>query len=282
MKTLSVINDEKKLAIELQKLAPELTSNEIQIYISSTKHQKLSEIEDVNTFVRFQTSIDSWAKLLGLAKPDPQELQEMTETISNLYPNFTIQDLELSVASYLKNELEIEEKPYGRLSIYFITRVLNGYKSYRAKSIVNARQAMAKHEQSTKKEIDEQQRVQTFKEFLTLAKAFSDSGETYLDLGHRLFEYITNNKIIIITQEDWDKKLEEATEHVKVETKKEYLATYMGKLLSGLSETKKAPESEIDPKKISITAKRLIVNNWLNSINLQQELDKVTIEKILK
>lgn len=283
MKTLSVINDENMLVNKLQQLAPELSHNEIKIYVSSIKHQKLSEIEDVNTFLRFQQTIDMWAKLLGLAKPDPQELLETTEAISNLYPNFTLNDLEVSINLYLRTELEVEDKPYGRLSIYFITRVLNAYKSYRSKSIVNARQAVEKHDKTTTTAPDDSQRIETFKEFLKIAKSISDSGEMYLDLGHRLFDYITKNKLTIITQKRWDEKLQQAEELVKAEAKKQYVKQYMGSLIAGeTNNLKNNTAQEVDLVKKQTTAKRIIVNEWLKKIDIIGELQEVTIDKILK
>ena len=114
--------------LKQQKTTSKLESMETQIF-NANLSKKIAEFDslDDGNLVKVLTL---WRTYLGVKEEMTAfELDLNISHIKEMYPEYTLDMIKMAIKCSMKGELKCDTKPYGSFSPFYISTILNAYKS---------------------------------------------------------------------------------------------------------------------------------------------------------
>jgi hypothetical protein len=248
--------------------------------IFNKKHtdRTLKEIDSSNKaeITEITKIIAQWGYALGITVV-AQDLVTLNNFIRENFPNLNIFDLKVCVklVSVDSDLLETDAEHYGKLTMIYVSKVLKAYERYRSTVCFGVRQKVIKLEQDNKPPMPKEERIKNFKELLIDAKSILEKGELYGDTGEVIYNFIRHNKLVNIDDE-LIKKAMESGERQFSEAVIDSKRGNLKKMINDVSFTATKKE-EI----VRRGARRYVANFWIDIMNLEDMLKKLTYEMLL-
>jgi hypothetical protein len=257
---------------------PNTNPNDILIFNKKITDRTLKEINSSNKaeITEITKIIAQWGYALGITVV-AQDLVTLNNFIRENFPNLNIFDLKVCVrlVSIDSDLLETDAEHYGKLTMIYVSKVLKAYEKYKSTVCFGVRQKVLKLEEANKEPISKEERLKNFKELLVNAKKIVDKGELYDDLGEVIYNFIRHNKLVNIDDE-LIKKAMESGERQFLEAVSDSKKGNLKKMINDVSfnATKK---EEI----VRRGARRYVANFWIDVMELDNMLKKLTYEMLL-
>lgn len=246
---------------------PNSTKTEVSIYNAHTDIgvKKLKNFDTLEDLALMNSYIMRWAKNFGLAFPSSDDLNMFSNFIRKNYPTLNIIDIDecINLATTDSLHLPKDVKPYGELSCFYISRVLNAYKLYKNDVVAKVRKEASKLLIEENNVPSEAEQLESFKQILILAKETLNSGRFYYDSGNILFMFIYKNKLV---------NIEELSEEALKYGERQFNADAKKTVDTATSKVNKRFIEEINltkRQKIVNYAKKYVVNDWIKKTDIQ-------------
>jgi hypothetical protein len=257
---------------------PNTNPNDILIFNKKHTDRTLKEIDSSNKaeITEITKIIAQWGYALGITVV-AQDLVTLNNFIRENFPNLNIFDLKVCVklVSVDSDLLETDAEHYGKLTMIYVSKVLKAYERYRSTVCFGVRQKVIKLEQDNKPPMPKEERIKNFKELLIDAKSILEKGELYGDTGEVIYNFIRHNKLVNIDDE-LIKKAMESGERQFSEAVIDSKRGNLKKMINDVSFTATKKE-EI----VRRGARRYVANFWIDIMNLEDMLKKLTYEMLL-
>ena len=257
---------------------PKASQNDILIYNKKQTERKLKDISnsDKAEMKEITQTIAQWGYALGITVI-AQDLITLNTFIRENFPNINIFDLKVCVklVSVDSDLLETDAEHYGKLTMIYVSKVLKAYERYRSTVCFGVRQKVMKLEQDNKPPMPKEERIKNFKELLIDAKSVVEKGELYGDTGEVIYNFIRHNKLVNIDDE-LIKKAMESGERQFSEAVSDSKRGNLKKMINDVSFTATKKE-EI----VRRGARRYVANFWIDIMDLEDMLKKLTYEMLL-
>jgi len=257
---------------------PNTNPNDILIFNKKHTDRTLKEIDSSNKaeITEITKIIAQWGYALGITVV-AQDLVTLNNFIRENFPNLNIFDLKVCVklVSVDSDLLETDAEHYGKLTMIYVSKVLKAYERYRSTVCFGVRQKVIKLEQDNKPPMPKEERIKNFKELLIDAKSILEKGELYGDTGEVIYNFIRHNKLVNIDDE-LIKKAMESGERQFSEAVIDSKRGNLKKMINDVSFTATKKE-EI----VRRGARRYVANFWIDIMDLEDMLKKLTYEMLL-
>jgi len=257
---------------------PNTNPNDILIFNKKHTDRTLKEIDSSNKaeITEITKIIAQWGYALGITVV-AQDLVTLNNFIRENFPNLNIFDLKVCVrlVSTDSDLLETDAEHYGKLSMIYVSKTLKAYETYKSTVCFGVRQKVLKLEEANKPPMSKEERIKNFKELIVDAKSIVEKGELYGDAGEVIYNFIRHNKLITI-DDDLIKKAMESGERQFSEAVSDSKRGNLKKMINDVSFTATKKE-EI----VRRGARRYVANFWVNKMNLDDMLKKLTYEMLL-
>jgi hypothetical protein len=257
---------------------PNTNPNDILIFNKKHTDRTLKEIDSSNKaeITEITKIIAQWGYALGITVV-AQDLVTLNNFIRENFPNLNIFDLKVCVrlVSTDSDLLETDAEHYGKLTMIYVSKVLKAYERYRSTVCFGVRQKVMKLEQDNKPPMPKEERIKNFKELLIDAKSVVEKGELYGDTGEVIYNFIRHNKLVNIDDE-LIKKAMESGERQFSEAVSDSKRGNLKKMINDVSFTATKKE-EI----VRRGARRYVANFWIDIMDLEDMLKKLTYEMLL-
>lgn len=257
---------------------PNTNPNDILIFNKRHSDRTLKEINNSNKseVAEITKTIAQWGYALGITVAS-QDLITLNTFIRENFPNLNIFDLKVCVklVSIDSDLLETDAEHYGKLTMIYVSKVLKAYETYRSTVCFNVRQKVLKIEEDNKPKISNEERLKNFKELLTDAKEKVEKGEVFEDLGEVVYNFVRHNKLIKMDKVLIDKAMESGEKEFRnavSDSKKGNLK----KIINDVSFTATKKEDMVRRG-----ARRYVAQFWIDNMDLQETLKKLTYEMLL-
>jgi hypothetical protein len=262
---------------------PNTNPNDILIFNKKHTDRTLKEIDSSNKaeITEITKIIAQWGYALGITVV-AQDLVTLNNFIRENFPNINIFDLKVCVrlVSTDSDLLETDAEHYGKLSMIYVSKILKAYETYKSTVCFNVRQKVLKIEESNKPKISKEERLENFKQLLIDAKEKVQKGEVFEDLGEVVYNFIKHNKLMPITKGNIDQKLiDDAMQSGEREFRNAVSDSQRGnlkKIINDVSFTSNKKE-----EMVRRGARRYVSQLWINKMNLEDMLKKLTYEMLL-
>jgi hypothetical protein len=257
---------------------PNTNPNDILIFNKKHTDRTLKEIDSSNKaeITEITKIIAQWGYALGITVV-AQDLVTLNNFIRENFPNLNIFDLKVCVrlVSTDSDLLETDAEHYGKLSMIYVSKILKAYETYKSTVCFGVRQKVLKLEEANKPPMSKEERIKNFKELIVDAKSIVEKGELYGDTGEVIYNFIRHNKLVTIDDE-LIKKAMESGERQFSEAVSDSKRGNLKKMINDVSFTATKKE-EI----VRRGARRYVANFWINKMNLDDMLKKLTYEMLL-
>jgi hypothetical protein len=257
---------------------PKASQNDILIYNKKQTERKLKEISnsDKAEMKEITQAIAQWGYALGITVV-AQDLITLNNFVRENFPNLNIFDLKVCVrlVSIDSDLLVTDAEHYGKLTMIYVSKVLKAYESYRNTVCFGVREKITKLEQENKPPMSKEERLKNFRELLVDAKNTVEKGEFYGDTGEVIYNFVRHNKLVNIDDE-LIKKAMESGERQFIEAVSDSKRGNLKKMINDVSFTATKKE-EI----VRRGARRYVANFWIDVMDLEDMLKKLTYEMLL-
>ena len=257
---------------------PKASQNDILIYNKKQTERKLKDISnsDKAEMKEITQAIAQWGYALGITVI-AQDLVALNSFIRENFPNINIFDLKVCVrlVSIDSDLLETDAEHYGKLTMIYVSKVLKAYESYKNGVCFGIRQKITKLEQENKPPMSKEERLKNFKELLIDAKNTVEKGEFYGDTGEVIYNFVRHNKLLNMDKVLIDKAMLSGESQFS-EAVSDSKRGNLKKMINDVNFTATKKE-EI----VRRGARRYVANAWLDIMDLQDMLKKLTYEMLL-
>jgi hypothetical protein len=257
---------------------PNTHQNDILIYNKKQTERKLKEIKnsDKAEVMEITKTIAQWGYALGITVI-AEDLVTLNNFIRENFPNLNIFDLKVCVrlVSTDSDLLDTDAEHYGKLTMIYVSKVLKAYESYRSKVCFGVREKVLKIEEKNKPPMSKEERLENFKVLLTQAKESVCKNEWFEDTGEVIYNFIRFNKLIKIDQELIDK----AMAYGEKEFKEAVSDSKKGSLKKIINDVSFDATKKEDMVKRG--ARRYVSNFWIDIVDIEDLLKKLTYEMLL-
>jgi hypothetical protein len=257
---------------------PKASENDILIYNKKQTERKLKEIGSSNKaeMVEITKTIAQWGYALGITVV-AQDLVTLNNFVRENFPNLNIFDLKVCVrlVSVDSDLLETDAEHYGKLTLIYVSKVLKAYEKYKSTVCFGVREKIIKLEQDNKPPMSKEERTKNFKELLSNAKTTVNNGEFFEDFGEVVYNFIRHNKLIKIDKVLIDKAMESGEQEFRAyvsDNKRGNLKKMINDV--GFTATKKE-------EMVRRCARRYVAQYWVENMDLEDMLKKITYEMLL-
>jgi hypothetical protein len=257
---------------------PKASQNDILIYNKKQTERKLKDISnsDKAEMKEITQAIAQWGYALGITVI-AQDLIALNSFIRENFPNINIFDLKVCVklVSVDSDLLVTDAEHYGKLTMIYVSKVLKAYESYKSGVCFGIREKITKLEQENKPPMSKEERLKNFRELLIDAKNTVEKGEFYGDTGEVIYNFVRHNKLINIDKGLIDKAMLSGESQFS-EAVSDSKRGNLKKMINDVNFTATKKE-EI----VRRGARRYVANAWLDIMDLQDMLKKLTYEMLL-
>jgi hypothetical protein len=262
---------------------PNTNPNDVLIYNKKHTDKKLKEIGngDKTEVVEITKVIAQWGYALGITVV-AEDLVTLNNFVRENFPNLNIFDLKVCVrlVSTDSDLLETDAEHYGKLTLIYVSKVLKAYETYKSKVCFGVREKVLKLEQASKPAISKEERLKNFKELLVDAKTTVNNGESFEDLGDVVYNFIKHNRLMPIVKGNIDQELiDKAMASGETEFRADISDSKRGnykKIVNDVSYNKTKKEDMVKRY-----ARRYVAQLWVEKMNLEEMLKKLTYEMLL-
>lgn len=257
---------------------PKASQNDILIYNKKQTERKLKDISnsDKAEMKEITQAIAQWGYALGITVI-AQDLVALNSFIRENFPNINIFDLKVCVrlVSIDSDLLETDAEHYGKLTMIYVSKVLKAYESYKNGVCFGIREKITKLEQENKPPMSKEERLKNFRELLIDAKNTVEKGEFYGDTGEVIYNFVRHNKLLNMDKVLIDKAMLSGESQFS-EAVSDSKRGNLKKMINDINFTATKKE-EI----VRRGARRYVANAWLDIMDLQDMLKKLTYEMLL-
>ena len=257
---------------------PKASENDILIYNKKQTERKLKQISnsDKAEMKEITQAIAQWGYALGITVI-AQDLVALNSFIRENFPNINIFDLKVCVrlVSIDSDLLETDAEHYGKLTMIYVSKVLKAYESYKNGVCFGIREKITKLEQENKPPMSKEERLKNFRELLIDAKNTVEKGEFYGDTGEVIYNFVRHNKLLNMDKVLIDKAMLSGESQFS-EAVSDSKRGNLKKMINDVNFTATKKE-EI----VRRGARRYVANAWLDIMDLQDMLKKLTYEMLL-
>jgi hypothetical protein len=257
---------------------PKASQNDILIYNKKQTERKLKQISnsDKAEMKEITQAIAQWGYALGITVI-AQDLVALNSFIRENFPNINIFDLKVCVrlVSIDSDLLETDAEHYGKLTMIYVSKVLKAYESYKNGVCFGIREKITKLEQENKPPMSKEERLKNFRELLIDAKNTVEKGEFYGDTGEVIYNFVRHNKLLKMDKVLIDKAMLSGESQFS-EAVSDSKRGNLKKMINDVNFTATKKE-EI----VRRGARRYVANAWLDIMDLQDMLKKLTYEMLL-
>lgn len=262
---------------------PNTNQNDILIYNKKQTEKKLKDISisDKTEMKEITQTIAQWGYALGITVI-AQDLIALNSFLRENFPNLNIFDLKVCVrlVSIDSDLLETDAEHYGKLTMIYVSKVLKAYENYRSTVCFGIRQKITKLEEENKPPTSKEERTKNFKELLSNAKKTVSNKEHFEDTGEVVYNFVKYNKLMPITKGNIDQKLiDKAMESGEKEFRFYVSDSKRGnlkKIINDVSFTATKKE-----EMVRRFARRYVASIWVENMDLEDTLKKLTYEMLL-
>ena len=257
---------------------PKASQNDILIYNKKQTERKLKDISnsDKAEMKEITQAIAQWGYALGITVI-AQDLVALNSFIRENFPNINIFDLKVCVrlVSIDSDLLETDAEHYGKLTMIYVSKVLKAYESYKNGVCFGIREKITKLEQENKPPMSKEERLKNFRELLIDAKSTVEKGEFYGDTGEVIYNFVRHNKLLNMDKALIDKAMLSGESQFS-EAVSDSKRGNLKKMINDVNFTTTKKE-EI----VRRGARRYVANAWLDIMDLENMLKKLTYEMLL-
>jgi len=257
---------------------PKASENDILIYNKKQTERKLKEIGSSNKaeMVEITKTIAQWGYALGITVV-AQDLVTLNNFVRENFPNLNVFDLKVCVrlVSVDSDLLETDAEHYGKLTLIYVSKVLKAYEKYKSTVCFGVREKIIKLEQDTKPPMSKEERTKNFKELLSNAKTTVNNGEFFEDFGEVVYNFIRHNKLIKIDKVLIDKAMESGEQEFRAYVSDNKRGN-LKKMINDVSFTATKKE-----EMVRRYARRYVAQYWVENMDLEEMLKKITYEMLL-
>lgn len=257
---------------------PKASQNDILIYNKKQTERKLKDISnsDKSEMKEITQAIAQWGYALGITVV-AQDLIALNSFIRENFPNINIFDLKVCVrlVSIDSDLLETDAEHYGKLTMIYVSKVLKAYESYKNGVCFGIREKITKLEQENKPPMSKEERLKNFRELLIDAKSTVEKGEFYGDTGEVIYNFVRHNKLLNMDKALIDKAMLSGESQFS-EAVSDSKRGNLKKMINDVNFTATKKE-EI----VRRGARRYVANAWLDIMDLENMLKKLTYEMLL-
>jgi len=257
---------------------PKASQNDILIYNKKQTERKLKDISnsDKAEMKEITQAIAQWGYALGITVV-AQDLIALNSFIRENFPNINIFDLKVCVrlVSIDSDLLETDAEHYGKLTMIYVSKVLKAYESYKNGVCFGIREKITKLEQENKPPMSKEERLKNFRELLIDAKSTVEKGEFYGDTGEVIYNFVRHNKLLNMDKALIDKAMLSGESQFS-EAVSDSKRGNLKKMINDVNFTATKKE-EI----LRRGARRYVANDWLDIMDLENMLKKLTYEMLL-
>lgn len=251
---------------------PAVPKDCVLIYNSNITQKKFSDYSTQEDLFKMNALITRWSVYIGIKKILPEELNLLANYIKDNYSELNEFDLDRAMNMLLKEELQVDAESYGTLSPLYISKVLNAYKVYKRESIYRVKDELEKIEKNTPKEIDKNERLESFKRLLRLAKEDSEK-MAYVDFGNVLYNFVKKNKLIDNISE------------ADIENAERYAENMVGKNLKSSAihsviHDKVFIKHDNKDKQLLINKRQYLINLWLKRTDIENIIENIKYDML--
>lgn len=251
---------------------PAVPKDCVLIYNSNITQKKFSDYSTQEDLFKMNALITRWSVYIGIKKILPEELNLLANYIKDNYSELNEFDLDRAMNMLLKEELQVDAESYGTLSPLYISKVLNAYKVYKRESIYRVKDELEKIEKNTPKEIDKNERLESFKRLLRLAKEDSEK-MAYVDFGNVLYNFVKKNKLIDNISE------------ADIENAERYAENMVGKNLKSSAiqsviHNKVFIKHDNKDKQLLINKRQYLINLWLKRTDIENIIENIKYDML--
>jgi len=214
-----------------------------------------------------------WGTYVGI-EINADELSLLANFIQENYGQLNLVDIKECSRLCTTGVIGGDNKPYGKFSPLYVSAMLNSYIEHRREVIYKVKTALDKIKEVEVIIPSDKERLDTFKQLLTLSKADVSKGLFCTDSGDVLFDFIRKNKLIKVDDDLRKEALDYGEKSFRTGVKsKAYASVIMNRGF----------DKKTDDEKESIIrghARNYVVNRCLVSLNLDNLLKILTIEMI--
>ena len=257
---------------------PKASQNDILIYNKKQTERKLKDISnsDKAEMKEITQAIAQWGYALGITVV-AQDLIALNSFIRENFPNINIFDLKVCVrlVSIDSDLLVTDAEHYGKLTMIYVSKVLKAYESYKNSVCFGIREKITKLEEENKPPMSKEERLKNFRELLIDAKSTVEKGEFYGDTGEVIYNFVRHNKLLNMDKALIDKAMLSGESQFS-EAVSDSKRGNLKKMINDVNFTATKKE-EI----VRRGARRYVANAWLDIMDLENMLKKLTYEMLL-
>jgi hypothetical protein len=257
---------------------PKATQNDILIYNKKQTERKLKDISnsDKAEMKEITQAIAQWGYALGITVV-AQDLIALNSFIRENFPNINIFDLKVCVrlVSIDSDLLVTDAEHYGKLTMIYVSKVLKAYESYKNSVCFGIREKITKLEEENKPPMSKEERLKNFKELLKDAKITVNNGEFFEDYGEVVYNFIRHNKLIKIDKVLIDKAMQSGEEEFRSYVSDSKRGN-LKKMINDVNFTSTKKE-----EMVRRYARRYVAQFWIDNMDLEDMLKKLTYEMLL-
>lgn len=252
-----------------------VSQSQVSIYNANLSNKKFKDYTTEKDLLLMNALITRWSKYIGVKQPDAIDLNTISNSIKDNFPNFNDYDLNETITLLVNGKLETDAEPYGSLSVIYCLKVLRSYQDYKFNTLHKVREELRRVENETPKPINKVDRLNNFKELLLHAKE-SSKEENYIDAGSVIYYFAWKNKLMPIPESLKNEALAYGQKRFTDEKKKKYLeATIKNHSYKTLSDLKYEEKDVVNKY-----AREYVVNLWLKKADIQNIVDKISYKMI--
>ena len=261
-------------ALIVTKPLPNTTSKEVTIYNANLTAKKFKSYETETDLLLLNAILLKWAMNLGIATPEPIELNRIANFIVENFSNFNNVDLDECVLLISLDKLGSEEiKHYGQLSIIYVSKALKAYQEHKSNVVFKVREQLQKQELENAPKISDAERVENFKNLLLYAKETVNKKEEYYDGGDVLYYFFWRNNLVERPMPE--QFLKDAMAHGTATYKNLANRQALKDVINSVGFNKLEKESIIKKH-----ARQYTTNEWLKKADVNSIVKKLSIEMI--
>jgi hypothetical protein len=250
----------------------------VLIYNKKHTEKKLKELStsDKAEITEITKIVAQWGYALGITVV-AQDLVTLNNFIRENFPNLNIFDLKVCVklVSVDSDLLETDAEHYGKLTLIYVSKVLKAYERYKSGICFEVGQKVSKFQESNKPPMSKEERLKNFKELLLYAKKSVEQREVYFDTGESIYNFIRHNKLVNIDKDLIKKAMDSGEKEFRVAVSDSKVGN-LKKMINDVDFNNTKKEDLIKRG-----ARRFVVNFWLEKMNLDDILKKLTYEMLL-
>jgi len=252
---------------------PAVPKNCVITYNNDLTLKKISQYSTEEDLFLMNALITRWSVYIGIKKILPEEINLLANFIRENYGELNDYDVNRALNMLMKEELEVDAEAYGSISPLYISKVLNAYLQTKRDSIRRVKDELEKIERSKPKEIDKNQRLESFKKLLLNAKEDSNMME-YIDFGNVLYNFIKKNNLATeITESDIESAENYARNRV-YESKK-------ASIMKAVIQDKAFAKSDSKEQELIRNKRQYLINVWLKKTNIENIINNITYEMLI-